>query len=49
MMNGFTENYVKVELPLQPELINEIREVELVNINPRGLVEGRLYVTPLSH
>ena len=29
MMSGFTDNYIKVSLPLQPELINQIQVVTL--------------------
>ena len=32
-MNGFTENYIRVELPNQPELDNQIVEVQLGEFN----------------
>lgn len=39
MMQGFTENYVKVVAEYDPVLINEIQKVKLKNINADGLVE----------
>lgn len=39
MMHGFTENYVRVIAKYDPILINEIKKVKLVSINPAGLVE----------
>ena len=39
MMNGFTDNYVRVTAPYDPLLINEIKTVKLVKISPKGLVE----------
>lgn len=35
---GFTENYVKVKTPWNPELVNTIHEVELTDIDEDGLV-----------
>lgn len=37
-IHGFTENYVKVKLPWNPELINTLHEVELSKIDEDGLV-----------
>ncbi|MEZ5041150.1 MAG: tRNA (N(6)-L-threonylcarbamoyladenosine(37)-C(2))-methylthiotransferase MtaB [Saprospiraceae bacterium] len=38
MMSGFTDNYVKVETPLQVDLLNQTRMAELQEINENGLV-----------
>ena len=37
-IHGFTENYVKVKSPWNPELVNTLREVELTQIDEDGLV-----------
>ncbi|MGC6430973.1 MAG: tRNA (N(6)-L-threonylcarbamoyladenosine(37)-C(2))-methylthiotransferase MtaB [Jejuia sp.] len=37
-IHGFTENYVKVKAPWNPELVNTLREVELTKIDEDGLV-----------
>lgn len=39
MMQGFTENYVRVTAKYDPLLINETRKVILTEINDKGLVE----------
>jgi threonylcarbamoyladenosine tRNA methylthiotransferase MtaB len=39
LMSGFTDNYIKIELPHDPGLINEMREVTLRSINAAGVVE----------
>ena len=36
-IHGFTDNYVKVTAPYQPELVNEFREVSLSEINSNGM------------
>ncbi len=41
-MSGFTDNYIKVSLPLQAEMINTIAPVELTTINTEGLMEANL-------
>lgn len=38
-MEGFTENYVRVVAKYDPLLINELKQVRLLEINPEGLVE----------
>lgn len=38
-MTGFTENYIKVEVPYQEELVNELGRVKLKSILPDGHVE----------
>lgn len=37
-IQGYTENYVKVKAPWNPELVNTLQEVELRSIDPDGLV-----------
>jgi len=37
-MHGFTENYVRVTAKYDPMLINELKEVELVEITENGTV-----------
>jgi len=39
IMNGFTENYVKVKAKYDPVAVNEIRKVKLTGISPEGEVE----------
>ncbi|GAB5526137.1 MAG: tRNA (N(6)-L-threonylcarbamoyladenosine(37)-C(2))-methylthiotransferase MtaB [Roseivirga sp.] len=39
MMQGFTENYVRVTAKYDPMLINELKTVTLKSINDKGLVE----------
>ncbi|MCE7992450.1 MAG: tRNA (N(6)-L-threonylcarbamoyladenosine(37)-C(2))-methylthiotransferase MtaB [Roseivirga sp.] len=39
MMQGFTENYVRVTAKYDPMLINELKTVGLKSINDKGLVE----------
>ena len=37
-IHGFTENYVKVKTPWNPELINTLHNIKLTNIDEDGLV-----------
>jgi len=37
-INGFTENYVKVKTPWNPELVNTLHEIKLTKIDDDGLV-----------
>ena len=37
-IHGFTENYVKVKTPWNPELVNTLHQVELTKIDEDGLV-----------
>lgn len=37
-IHGFTENYVKVKTPWNPELVNTLRKVQLTEIDDDGLV-----------
>ena len=38
-IHGFTENYVKVKTPWNPDLVNTLHEVTLVEIYEDGLVQ----------
>ncbi|ANH60498.1 Threonylcarbamoyladenosine tRNA methylthiotransferase MtaB [Dokdonia donghaensis DSW-1] len=37
-IHGFTENYVKVKAPWNPELVNQLHEVQLTSIDDDGMV-----------
>jgi threonylcarbamoyladenosine tRNA methylthiotransferase MtaB len=37
-IHGFTENYIKVKTPWNPELVNTLHQVELIEIDADGLV-----------
>ncbi|QWX85514.1 tRNA (N(6)-L-threonylcarbamoyladenosine(37)-C(2))-methylthiotransferase MtaB [Cellulophaga sp. HaHaR_3_176] len=37
-IHGFTENYVKVRSPWNPDLVNQLKEVELTEIDEDGIV-----------
>jgi threonylcarbamoyladenosine tRNA methylthiotransferase MtaB len=37
-IHGFTENYVKVKTPWNPELINTLQEINLTKIDEDGSV-----------
>lgn len=37
-IHGFTENYVKVKAPWNPELVNTLKEISLTKIDEDGLV-----------
>lgn len=39
---GFTDNYVKVKLPFDQELVNEIRHVELAEVDRDGIVKVKI-------
>jgi len=50
MMHGFTENYIRVALPYDPLVINEIQKVQLGSVTPAMVVEGLLAEdVPSSH
>jgi len=38
-IHGFTENYVKVKTPWNPELVNTLHQIELAKIDEDGLVQ----------
>ncbi|MBC7000772.1 tRNA (N(6)-L-threonylcarbamoyladenosine(37)-C(2))-methylthiotransferase MtaB [Cytophaga sp. FL35] len=47
-IHGFTENYVKVMAPWNPELVNTLHEVELTEIDESGLVRFNFISEALS-
>ncbi|MEM7087549.1 MAG: tRNA (N(6)-L-threonylcarbamoyladenosine(37)-C(2))-methylthiotransferase MtaB [Bacteroidota bacterium] len=50
-IHGFTENYIKVKTPWNPELVNTLHRVELTEIDEDGLVRflfSEAEVTPLK-
>lgn len=50
MMHGFTENYVRVAAKYDPILINELKTVQLTEINSDGHVEVKeIEETAISH
>ena len=46
LMSGFTDNYIKIEAPLQPEMINNIGTVQLMNITEEGHVSANVMEIP---
>lgn len=46
LMSGFTDNYIKIEAPLQPEMINNIGAVQLMNITEQGHVSANVMEIP---
>jgi threonylcarbamoyladenosine tRNA methylthiotransferase MtaB len=44
-MEGFTENYIRVKAPYQPELINQLTPVTLEKIGEDGKMTGLLVAT----
>ncbi len=45
MMSGFTDNYIKIEMPLDEDLINNISFVKLEQINTNAHVDATLALT----
>ncbi len=39
MMHGFTENYIRVAAKYDPMLVNELKKVQIININEKMLAE----------
>ena len=39
-MSGFTDNYIRIEMPLDEAMINTIHPVKLLEINKNGLMEA---------
>lgn len=46
-IHGFTENYVKVKTPWNPELVNTLHEIELTKIDDDGLVRFNFMKEPV--
>lgn len=44
-MSGFTDNYIRVELPLEENLLNKLDSVELASIGEDGLMQAQLVPT----
>jgi threonylcarbamoyladenosine tRNA methylthiotransferase MtaB len=42
IMHGFTDNYLKVALPYQAELVNQLIPVELGQLNDQGIFSGQV-------
>ncbi|MEZ4935269.1 MAG: hypothetical protein R2788_24435 [Saprospiraceae bacterium] len=42
MLSGFTDNYIKIEMPAEENLINEILPVKLMQINADGNMDSSL-------
>lgn len=41
-IHGFTENYVKIKHPWNPNLVNQLHEVQLEEIDETGMVKAKL-------
>jgi len=39
LISGFTDNYIKIEAPFDPLLLNEVEPVNLLRLNARGQVD----------
>ncbi len=48
LMTGFTDNYIKIEAPLEEDKLNTIETVQLMNINEDGLMEATVMDIPDS-
>ena len=46
-IHGFTENYVKVKTPWNPELVNTLHEIKLTTIDEDGLVRFDFITEPI--
>ncbi|WP_299116596.1 tRNA (N(6)-L-threonylcarbamoyladenosine(37)-C(2))-methylthiotransferase MtaB [uncultured Winogradskyella sp.] len=46
-IHGFTENYVKVKTPWNPELVNTLHQVDLTQIDEDGLVRFNFVKAPI--
>ena len=44
-INGFTDNYIKVQAPFSSELVNTLQNVQLKNLAENGLVNITNFVT----
>jgi threonylcarbamoyladenosine tRNA methylthiotransferase MtaB len=48
LMYGFTENYVKVKTPYNPNLINTFQKIELTEIDRDGIVKCKMLKTEIA-
>ncbi len=46
-IHGFTENYVKVKTPWNPELVNTLHEIKLTKIDADGMVRFDFVTAPI--
>ncbi len=46
-IHGFTENYIKVKMPWNPELVNTLHQIELTRIDADGLVRAEFVETQI--
>lgn len=42
LLSGFTDNYIKIEMPYEEGLVNTLGQVDLVAINRNGAVDGQV-------
>lgn len=50
VMEGFTENYIRVSAKYDPLLVNELKKVHLTGLNAQGLMEvAEVYAEELHH
>lgn len=49
LIHGFTENYVRVGVPANENLVNVIRPVRIGGITPEGIATGHVAEMELSH
>lgn len=47
-MHGFTENYIKVAVPFDPELVNTIQRVQLIGMNQEGSMNASVLTEQFS-
>lgn len=47
-IHGFTDNYVKVSIPFQQNLINNLKPVSLQKLNEEGHCQGKLSIETFS-
>ena len=48
-IHGFTENYVKVKTPWNPDLVNTVHSVELANIDDDAYEKLNKYLSEINH
>ena len=46
-MSGFTDNYIRIDAPLQETLLNTVATVNLNQVNDKGQVEAALLQLPV--
>lgn len=42
LVSGFTDNYIKIEMPFEEGLLNSVEKVNLVSITPEGAMESKM-------